>query len=163
MIIIGIDPGMKGAVVAINGKTRELLRVSDCPTLKIGKTADYDIPEMASLLRGFSLGGPTMAILEQAQSMPDQGVASMFATGRGYGIWLGILGALEIPYQTVRPCVWTRRLFKGLPGNGKERGILFASRTFPGIELVPKGCRKPRDGRSDAACLAYYGALLVAA
>lgn len=79
------------------------------------------------------------------------------APGRGFGIWLGILGALEIPYRTVRPSQWTKRIFSGLPGKGKERSVQFARRMFPALELVPPGCRKPRDGRADAACLAYYG------
>ncbi|OQA73069.1 MAG: hypothetical protein BWY35_00915 [Firmicutes bacterium ADurb.Bin248] len=96
-------------------------------------------------------------VIERAQPMPGQGVTSTFSTGMGYGIWIGLLGALEIPYSSVRPCEWTRRLLKGVPGEGKARSILLASQTFPGIELVPPGCRKPRDGRADAACLAYYG------
>ncbi len=37
MIIIGIDPGMDGAVVAIQGDTREIITVTDCPTLPAGR------------------------------------------------------------------------------------------------------------------------------
>jgi hypothetical protein len=40
---------------------------------------------------------------------------------------------------------------------GKARSIQFAMRMFPSAEITPKGSRKPRDGRSDALCLAYYG------
>ena len=157
MIIIGIDPGMCGAIAAVDASTREIVRVEDCPVIPAGKGSEYDIGSMADLIRSIAIGGRAMVILEQAQAMPKQGVTSTFHFGRGYGIWLGILGALGIPYRTVRPCEWTREVFKGLPGKGKERSILFASRAFPGIELVPEGCRKPRDGRADAACLAYYG------
>ena len=157
MIIIGIDPGMSGAIAAVDEKTHEILRVEDTPTFLIAKVREYDIVGMADLLRSISLGRPSRVVLEQAQAMPKQGVTSTFHFGRGYGIWLGILGTLQMPYRTVRPCEWTKTLFHGLPGKGKERSILFASRTFPGIELVPDGCRKPRDGRADAACLAYYG------
>lgn len=157
MIIIGIDPGMDGAVVAIQGDTREIITVTDCPTLPAGKGRDYDIPAMAEVLRTSILANMATVILEQAQAMPKQGVASTFNFGRGFGIWLGILGALEIPYRTVRPSQWTKRIFSGLPGKGKERSVQFARRMFPALELVPPGCRKPRDGRADAACLAYYG------
>jgi crossover junction endodeoxyribonuclease RuvC len=91
--------------------------------------------------------------------MPGQGVASAFFTGRGFGIWEGVLGALEVPYRTVRPLVWTKKVLAGMTGEGKEEAMRFALQMFPGCELTPNGSRKPRDGRADALCLAYYGAV----
>lgn len=157
MIVIGIDPGLSGAVAAVDSETRILLRVADTPVFNVQKGWEYDMSGMADLLRSIILGNPARVVIERAQPMPGQGVTSTFSTGMGYGIWIGLLGALEIPYSSVRPCEWTRKLLKGVPGEGKARSILLASQTFPGIELVPPGCRKPRDGRADAACIAYYG------
>lgn len=161
MIIIGIDPGMDGAVAAIDGESRQLLRLEDTPVLQAGKGREYDVSGMADLLRSMVLGHSARVVIERAQAMTKngvkQGVSSSFLFGMGYGIWIGVIGALGIPYATVRPIDWTKRLLKGVPGEGKARSILLASQTFPGIELVPPGCRKPRDGRADAACLAYYG------
>ena len=155
MISIGIDPGMSGAVVAIGGMG-DVILCEDVPTFSVDKGREYNIPAMADMIRGVALSRECLVTLERAQAMPKQGVASTFQFGRGYGIWLGILGAIGVPYQTVRPNEWTR-ILKGLPGKGKERSILFASQHFPDIELVPGGCRKPRDGRADAACLAWWG------
>jgi crossover junction endodeoxyribonuclease RuvC len=104
-----------------------------------------------------SLFGDAVVTLEQAQAMPGQGVSSTFATGRGFGIGEGVLSALDVPFRTVRPVVWTKRVLAGMPGEGKERSIRFAMGMFPGAELTPKGSRKPRDGRADALCLAYFG------
>jgi crossover junction endodeoxyribonuclease RuvC len=112
---------------------------------------------MAAVIRHMSLLGVAVVTLEQAQAMPGQGVSSTFSTGRGFGIREGVLGALDVPYRTVRPSVWVKKVLAGLPGEGKERSIRFALRMFPGCELMPKGGRKPRDGRADALCLAYYG------
>jgi crossover junction endodeoxyribonuclease RuvC len=114
---------------------------------------------MAALLRRFALMGEPLAVLEQAQAMPGQGVTSTFSTGYGFGIWSGILGTLEIPYRAVRPSVWTRKVLEGASGQGKARAVAFASRMFPQAELVPEGCRKPKDGRADALALAYWGSL----
>jgi crossover junction endodeoxyribonuclease RuvC len=113
---------------------------------------------MADAIRHLSLFGDAVVILEQAQAMPHQGVSSTFATGRGFGIWEGVLSALDVPYRTVRPSVWTKKVLAGTPGEGKARSIQFALRMFPGAEITPKGCRVPRDGRADALCLAYFGA-----
>ena len=158
-IIIGIDPGIKGAIAAINADSRKLLELVDCPTAKNAGKAIYNIPEMAHTIRRLSLLGDAVVVLEQAQSMPGQGVTSTFSTGRSFGIWEGILAALDMPYRTVRPVVWTKRIFAGMPGEGKFRSIQFALRMFPGIELTPQRCRTPKDGRADAACLAYWGAV----
>jgi crossover junction endodeoxyribonuclease RuvC len=159
-IIIGIDPGIKGAIAAIRESDRSLIEIVDCPVQKHAGAAMYDVPEMAHIIRRLALlGGPT-AILEQSQSMPGQGVKSMYSVGRSFGIWEGILTALDVPFRTVRPNVWMKRLFTGmLDGKGKFRSIQFALQMFPGIELTPQRCRTPKDGRADAACLAYWGAV----
>lgn len=145
----------------MDSETRTLKRVEDTPVFKVQKGREYDVSGMADLLRSMALGHSARVVIERAQAMTKngvkQGVSSSFLFGMGYGIWIGVIGALGIPYVTVRPIDWTKRLLKGVPGEGKARSILLASQTFPGIDLVPPGCRKPRDGRADAACLAYYG------
>jgi hypothetical protein len=50
--------------------------------------------------------------------MPGQGTRSTFTVGLGFGLWLGLLSAFQIPYTRVRPGVWKRAL--GLPGKDKE-------------------------------------------
>jgi crossover junction endodeoxyribonuclease RuvC len=158
-ISIGIDPGISGAIAAVNAQTLEALEVADTPVVTAEGKKLYDISGMAALIRHMSLFGDAVVTLEQAQAMPGQGVSSTFATGRGFGIWEGVLSALDVPYRTVRPIAWAKRVLAGTPGEGKERSIQFAMRMFPGAELTPKGSRKPRDGRADALCLAYYGSM----
>ncbi|MDR1515311.1 MAG: hypothetical protein LBS45_06420 [Synergistaceae bacterium] len=152
-VSIGIDPGVKGAIAAINVQTLEVIEVVDTPVVE----KMYDISEMAAVIRHMSLFGVAVVTLEQGQAMPGQGVTSTFSTGRGFGIWEGVLGALDVPYRVVRPHVWTKKVLAGVPGEGKERSIRFALQMFPGCELTPKGSHKPRDGRADALSLAYYG------
>ena len=158
-ISVGIDPGLSGAIAAINAGSLELLEVVDTPVITSEGKRLYDIGGMADAIRHMSLLGDAVVILEQAQAMPGQGVSSTFSTGRGFGIWEGVLSALDVPYRTIRPSVWTRKVLAGTPGEGKARSIQFALRMFPGAELTPKGSRKLSDGRADALCLAYYGAV----
>ena len=156
-ISIGIDPGLSGAIAAISVGSLEALEVMDTPVVTSEGKRLHDIGGMADAIRHMSLFGDAVVILEQAQSMPGQCVSSTFSTGHGFGIWEGILSALDVPYRTVRPSVWTKKVLAGTPGEGKARSIQFAMRMFPVVELTPKGSRKPRDGRADALCLAYYG------
>jgi crossover junction endodeoxyribonuclease RuvC len=160
---IGIDPGINGGIAAIEPGTLKVIRLADCPTVRVGKGQDYDIVGMGDLLRQVCIPGAVVT-LERAQAMSKggmvQGTVSMFSFGMGYGIWLGLLGGLGIPYRTVRPATWTGALLRGMTGDGKARAIRLAMTMFPGAALVPQGCRKPRDGRADALCLAYYGSKL---
>jgi crossover junction endodeoxyribonuclease RuvC len=160
-IIAGIDPGMSGAVAAIERDTLRIVEIADTPVVSDGKKKHYDCNAMAALIRRIALTGSSLSVcLEQAQAMPGQGVSSTFSTGRGFGIWEGVLSALDVPYRTVRPSVWIYRILSGMPGEGKERAIQFAMRMFPGCELCRPNGRKASDGRADALCLAYYGAKL---
>ena len=154
-VSVGIDPGIRGAIAAINSTTLEVIEVTDTPVVE----GIYDISGMAAVIRHLSLLGVAVVTLEQAQAMPGQGVTSTFSTGRGFGVWEGILGALDVPYRVVRPSVWTKKVLAGVSGEGKERSIRFALQMFPGCGLTPTGSRKPRDGRADALSLAYYGTL----
>lgn len=157
-IAIGIDPGLSGGIAAIDAATLEVIELHDTPVILAREKRLYDVDGMASLLRHLSLGVNAHIALEQQSARPGQGVASMFSVGYGFGLWCGILGALSLPYRTLHPATWTRRVLAGIAGEGKERVIRFALQMFPGAEIIPPGCRRARDGRADALALAYYGA-----
>jgi len=89
-------------------------------------------------------------ILEESQAMPGQGTRSMFTVGVGFGLWLGVLAALQMPYTRIRPQVWKKAL--GL-GKDKEAARLRAMQLYPGADLR----RKQDHGRAEALLLAWYG------
>jgi len=124
MIFIGIDPGKSGAVARLNDGN---ISINATPC----NDKEYDIKAMINLLHSCIIGHKVFAVIERAQAMPGQGVVSMFEFGRGYGIWLALLSALDIPYQVVHSRVWTKQLLAGSPGEGKERNIAAAKRLFP--------------------------------
>ena len=88
-------------------------------------------------------------MIEEAQSMPGQGVRSMFTTGYGLGLWVALLAALQMPYTTVRPAIWKAL---GL-GKDKEQARLRAQQLFPTADLR----LKKHHGRAEALLLAWYG------
>ena len=84
--------------------------------------------------------------------MPGQGVRSMFTCGYGYGLWLGILAALQMPYTPIRPVVWKKAL--GL-GKDKEAARLRAQQLFPSADLR----LRKHHGRAESLLLPHYGFL----
>jgi len=151
MNIIGIDPGVTGAVAIIS---RSGVGLYDTPTalVKVGKTArtEYMPAEMAALLRGER---NAHVFIEKVGAMPGQGVTSMFGFGKGFGLWLGILSALEIPYTLVTPQAWKKLMMSGMAD--KDAARTRAQQLFPGAAAALS--RKKDIGRADALLIAEYG------
>ena len=91
-VYVGIDPGMHGAVVAIDDAMR-VCGVWDMPLVSLGGGKhDFDIPGMAAILRLCQAlvepGVSPLVTLEKAQAMRSkdggtQGTASSFASASG--------------------------------------------------------------------------------
>lgn len=155
MIVVGIDNGLDGGLVALDG-LRVIGRLT-MPTIDLpsGKR-DYDIPTIVMALESWM---PGRVFLERAQAMPGQGVTSMFSIGKGFGIQLGILSALKIPFSVVQPKAWQKMMFSELPKmDTKEASRIVCLRRWPDVDWrASPRCRIAHDGLTDAACIAEYG------
>lgn len=148
-MMIGIDPGREGAIVRIGtaGAVAWLLPYDD---------AGLSGRQLTELMRA-EITSEDQIILERAQSMPKQGIASAFRYGRDYGVILGILDAIGASYQTVAPGVWHRAVVGGSGVDPKARARAVVEARLPWLELRPGKRRKAHEGIVDAACLALYG------
>jgi crossover junction endodeoxyribonuclease RuvC len=160
--VIGIDPGLDGAVAMV--REQRLVSVEIVPTIKLGKGSkrDYDVSGMVRMLEMLHEHSGVWIFLEKQQAMPKQGVSSTFKTGRGFGLWEGIIAALGISLTIVHPRAWHSRMCKGIAGDAKARSILTAQRMFPETDFRKSArARVPHNGKTDAACIARYGWLEV--
>ena len=146
MYYIGIDPGKTGSVTVLRD---QVFNLYPTPIIKLEKN-EYDIPEMINLLTPFTQDA--FCCIEKSQCMPGNGIVQAFSTGKGYGLWLGILTALQIPFFEVHPRVWTKLLLSGSGGEGKERNYMRARQLFPKWEPKFKYERE----YSDSLLLAEY-------
>jgi crossover junction endodeoxyribonuclease RuvC len=162
---IGIDPGLSGAIVAIFGK-KEVIECYDMPVIDMGKGHKRQIQpsQLSGIFYSLSIlsradGWVAKCWLERQQAMPKQGVSSMFNLGRCYGMIEGILVALDLDYEIVRPHTWQKVGYRGMPiGVKKKRSLYAAAQHFPQLELKkPRGRKPTLDGRADAALIALYG------
>lgn len=144
MYCAGIDPGATGGLAVVSIDLREAHA-----WLYPG-----DVSLAADLLREvWAEYRPALTCLEHVRSMPKQGVASMFAFGRAFGAWEGLLAGLSIPWIYVSPQAWQRKLLDpGTKGTSKERSLAMARRLFPGVDLK----RKKDHGQADALHLCRY-------
>jgi len=154
MITIGIDPGLSGSVAVLGEEG--IIKIYDTPVaeIKSGKKTKraYVESEMARILSNYNIDGAHAAI-EGQHAFPGQGVSSMYKLGLGYGLWVGILAALKIPYTVISSTKWKKGM--GLTGKEKAASCLRAQQLYPDAELFTERGRA-LDGRADALLIATY-------
>lgn len=150
MKIIGIDPGLKGALALIDdGKLVEVVDIE-------ASDSRINAAHLVAQLRRWM---PEFAVCELVTARPGQGVTSMFTFGHALGSITAVLAALQIPYLLIRPQIWQSHFEIQSSSSAKaEHKREIADRAealFPGAPLYgPRGALK--DGRSDALLLACY-------
>ena len=153
MIWLGIDPGIKGAVAALD-REGSLLWCVDMPVCATG----VDGPVLRELLMEDCAFGGAVATVEHQIAMPRQGVKATAKQHYGYGLICGVLDGLGITRRTVEPRIWQRTMTKGFQGGAKQRSMSAARTRWPEASLTgPRGAAL--DGRADALNLAEYGRL----
>ena len=115
MIAVGIDPGKSGGLVKIHSRNYE------CSLHKCPSTTQ----EMASLLRtakhsAFVDNLPIFVAIEKVHAFPTDARSSAFKFGMNFGMWLGVIGALNIPVIEVAPQTWMKS-YAPLPKDKQER------------------------------------------
>ena len=152
MIVLGIDPGLSGAL-AFYDSERDDLTVIDMPTLKAG-TGGKRVIDEDTLAREIDCRAELVshAFLEMVGTRPGEGAVGAFSFGVGFGMLRGILAANFIPRTLVRPAEWKRAL--RVPAE-KDGARARAS------QLLPKHSglwvRVKDDGRAEASMLCLWG------
>ena len=153
MKIIGIDPGLSGAIAVL--ENNKVLNIFDIPVLSEGKKNKRQLNSalLVNLLKENIIDNEDVAIVvKQVNAMPGQGVTSMFNFGQTFGAIKGICAALELPIYFVRPSKWKKHF--ELINSSKD-----ASRT-KAIEMYPKlsnQLSKKKDvNKSDAILIAKF-------
>lgn len=165
LFVVGIDCGLDGALVALDGAARcmrayqtALAFTRDVIKGK-GRRHMYVEASMAAALRGLA---PELVIVEKqagySRSGQRMGATSVFSCGLGFGLWRGVCAGLGLPCLVVAPRTWQAEVLRDVPGDAtKVRAVLAVSQRVPTLDLLPGRRRKAHEGLADAACLALYG------
>ena len=113
MVYVGIDPGINGGICLIFPDSKiHHIEIHKCPAT---------IRDMADILDDWIDPSATVrAVIEKVHAFPGQGVTSTFNFGKNFGIWLGILNGLRIPYVEVSPQKWMK-VYGSMPKDKKDR------------------------------------------
>lgn len=146
-MIIGIDPGFSGAIAFLE---KDRLAIFDLPLTLFMNRKQIDGQEFSSLIIEH-IHLIEFAVIEDVNSMPNQGVVSTFRFGYSAGILLGVLQAHGIRVLRVKPAVWKTALNLS---RDKKKSLQLARKTFPDYQFYFK--RAKDDGRAEAALLAQF-------
>lgn len=144
--IMGIDPGLSGAIAFLFIDEPHRVAVEDMPVVDGNVSASL----LTQKIKAFA---PSYAVIEHVHAMPKQGVSSTFNFGKAFGQVIGVGGALNIPLHFVTAAKWKRRF---LLSADKEEARAKALQLFPAC--AASFARKKDHGRAEAALIAKYGA-----
>ena len=155
MFIIGLDPGISGAICFFeNGK---IIDVIEMPSMSEGKKNKKQVNgnqlfnEIKSRISEIK-DGHVCAVVEHVTAMPGQGVTSMFNFGQSFGVIKGICSAMQLPIHFVRPTKWKK--YFNLINTSKDASRSRAIEIFPKVSDKLK--RKKDSNKADAILIASY-------
>lgn len=149
---VGIDPGLSGGIAVLPEGY-----IQDTPTAVVSGQKNrrvYLVAQMVAILKDLQQYGPLEACIEAQHAMPGQGVVSTGSLMYGFGLWIGILAGLEIPYTIVQPQTWKKTMLAGM-GKDKDASRVRAQQLFP--QLTDMLNRKSDHGRAEALLIANWG------
>lgn len=180
MIPVGVDPGLEGYVCLLTDEASgEPYRLDffPCPVApdQAGEP-DFDEVGMLEVANSVVRRGADLVVIEAQQGFPgygqkciscgkprhQQGVASTFKTGRGFGAWKVAFLSTGVRVEVVAPQEWKKPF--GLTSD-KALSVAKAKEIRPDVdwrarERTPKA-RKPDHNKCEAFLLAIHGRKLL--
>ena len=153
MRIIGIDPGLSGAIAVL--ENNKVLNIFDMPVMSEGKKNKRQLNSallVALIKENIENSKEVSVVVEQVNAMPGQGVTSMFNFGQSFGVIKGICAALSLPIYFVRPSKWKKHF--NLIKTNKDASRTKVIEVYP--EISSKLHRKKDSNRADAILIALY-------
>mgnify|MGYP006184373009 CR=1 FL=1 len=153
MKIIGIDPGLSGAIAVL--ENNKVLTLFDMPVMAEGKKNKRQLnsAQLVKLLKDNILKNEEIVVVvEQVNAMPGQGVTSMFNFGQTFGAIKGVCAALGLPIFFVRPSKWKKHF--ELINSSKDSSRTKAIEMYPSLS---NDLAKKKDvNKSDAILIARF-------
>ena len=153
MRIIGIDPGLSGAVAILDDL--KIFNMFDMPIMSEGKKNKNQLnsAELVNIIKSNILTNEnTSVIVEQVSAMPGQGVTSMFNFGQTFGAIKGICASLNLPIFYVRPAKWKKHF--DLINSSKDASRTKVIEMYPSISS--RLSKKNDFNKADAILIARY-------
>ena len=155
MLIIGIDPGITGAICFF--EDRKIIDLIEMPNMAAGKKNKRQVNgaqvynEIFERIKNYNKKD-IKVVIEQVSAMPGQGVTSMFNFGQSFGVLKGICSAMQLPMYFVRPAKWKKHY--NLINSKKDASRTKVIEIFPYISTQLS--KKKDSNKADAILIASF-------
>ena len=155
MLIIGIDPGITGAICFF--EDRKIIDLIEMPNMAAGKKNKRQVNgaqvynEIFERIKNYNKKD-IKVVIEQVSAMPGQGVTSMFNFGQSFGVLKGICSAMQLPMYFVRPAKWKK--YYNLINSIKDASRTKVIEIFPYISTQLS--KKKDSNKADAILIASF-------
>ena len=153
MRVIGIDPGLSGAIAIL--ENNKVLGIFDMPVMAEGKKNKRQLnsAQLVNIIKqNIDSNEDVVVVVEQVNAMPGQGVTSMFNFGQTFGAIKGVCAALDLPIFFVRPSKW-KKYFE-LINSSKDSSRTKVIEMYP--SLSNQLSKKKDVNKSDAILIARF-------
>ena len=155
MLIIGIDPGITGAICFF--EDRKIIDLIEMPNMAAGKKNKRQVNSAQVYNEIFKRNKnynkkDIRVVIEQVSAMPGQGVTSMFNFGQSFGVLKGICAAMQLPMYFVRPAKWKK--YYNLINSKKDASRTKVIEIFPYISTQLS--KKKDSNKADAILIASF-------
>ena len=153
MIVVGIDPGLSGAIAIL--ENNKVLNIFDMPVMAEGKKNKRQLnsAQLVNIIKDSTKpNAEKTVVVEQVNAMPGQGVTSMFNFGQTFGAIKGVCAALELPIFFVRPSKWKKHF--ELINSSKDSSRTKVIEMYP--SLSSQLAKKKDVNKSDAILIARF-------
>lgn len=154
-IIIGIDPGLTGAIAVLG--SHGLIDMQDMPVMprSAGGTVKQQVNAAAlhTLLKEWTHDhdkNEFIVFFERVNAMPKQGSASTFSLGHTAGVIEGVVCAAGLAHEVITPQSWKKHFRLG---KDKDAARALAQRHYPDASLA----RKKDHNRAESLLIARFG------
>jgi len=157
---IGIDPGKDGALVVLPDEDDSEVKgfITPMGPAPGGGGREYLTSAMAGIVAEICKEYDVQLVAIERGLARRRGVAagatSIYETGYGVALWVGMAAMSFLRYVEVPPAEWHSQMTRAWPGGTKERAIACVTQLLPQLELAPGDRRVPHTGLADAGCLA---------
>lgn len=134
--IIGIDPGLTGAICVLDTSNYALIEHMHMPTMKSGTKNTVNGIAVTDFIAAQSdvIG----VCIENVSAGPNDGKAGAFSFGKAAGICIGVVQAFNLPMHSVAPQSWKKKA--GLLKTEKDAARSLALQYYPSVkDLALKG------------------------
>jgi hypothetical protein len=152
MILLGIDPGAKGAIAIFKDNKTEVFSFNGNPLIL--DQILFKVKEENNFI--------AKAYIEKMHGMPMQGTSSTFKLGYNYGIAISLLEHYKIGYMEISTNTWQKAFGLIIKHDDKDKGkklktsdkkkksIEMANKLYPELNIGKD------DGKADALLILEY-------